>query len=82
MTELYDLSAHELGHAYRNRSLSPVEVVQAVLGHMARWEPHLQATYLLRPDLALEQARASQARWLRGEARGPLDGVPTTIKEN
>ncbi|MGH8819871.1 MAG: amidase [Rhodoferax sp.] len=82
MTELYELSAHELGHAYRNRSLSPVEVVQAVLGHMARWEPHLQATYLLRPDLALEQARASQARWLRGEARGPLDGVPTTIKEN
>ena len=55
MAALYDLSARELGRAYRERSLSPVEVVQAVLGHMARWEPHLQATYLLRPDLALEQ---------------------------
>lgn len=82
MTEPYDLSARELGHAYRNRSLSPVEVVQAVLGHMARWEPHLQASYLLRPDLALAQARASEARWLRGEPCGVLDGVPVTIKEN
>ncbi|WP_420821432.1 amidase [Rhodoferax sediminis] len=79
---LYDLSAQELGRAYRERSLSPVEVVQAVLAHIARWEPHLHATYLLRPDAALEQARASQARWQRGEARGPLDGVPVTIKEN
>ncbi|HXE21722.1 MAG TPA: amidase [Rhodoferax sp.] len=82
MTEPYDLSACELGHAYRNRSLSPVEVVQAVLGHMACWEPHLQASYLLRPDLALTQARASEARWQRGEPCGPLDGVPVTIKEN
>lgn len=82
MTEPYDLSARELGHAYRNRSLSPVDVVQAVLGHMARWEPHLQASYLLRPDLALAQARASEARWQRGEPCGVLDGVPVTIKEN
>jgi aspartyl-tRNA(Asn)/glutamyl-tRNA(Gln) amidotransferase subunit A len=82
VTELYDLSARELGHAYRNRSLSPVEVAQAVLGHMARWEPHLQASYLLRPDLALAQARASEARWQRGEPCGVLDGVPVTIKEN
>jgi aspartyl-tRNA(Asn)/glutamyl-tRNA(Gln) amidotransferase subunit A len=79
---LHDLSAQELVSAYRERSLSPVEVTQAVLDHVARWEPHLQATWLLRPEAALEQARASEARWRRGEPLGPLDGVPTTIKEN
>jgi aspartyl-tRNA(Asn)/glutamyl-tRNA(Gln) amidotransferase subunit A len=49
---------------------------------MERWEPHIRATYLLRPEHALAQARASEARWLRGEPQGPLDGVPVTIKEN
>ncbi|RYF27636.1 MAG: amidase [Comamonadaceae bacterium] len=82
MTALHDLPAHELLAAYRQRQLSPVEVTQAVLEHVARWEPHLQATYLLRPDAALAQARASEARWLRGTPQGLLDGVPATLKEN
>ena len=78
---LHDLGVHALLAAYRRRTLSPVEVTQAVLAHMARWEPHLHATYLLRPDAALAQARASEARWQRGEPCGALDGVPVTVKE-
>lgn len=82
MTALHDLSARELLAAYRTHSLSPVEVTQDVLDHIARWEPHLCATYLLRPDAALAQARASEARWRAGRPQGLLDGVPATIKEN
>ena len=81
-SQLYELSASELIDAYSRGTISPVEVVRSVLDHIDRWEPHLQATYLLRPDLALDQAHASQARWHRREPCGPLDGVPTTIKEN
>jgi aspartyl-tRNA(Asn)/glutamyl-tRNA(Gln) amidotransferase subunit A len=79
---LHELSAPALIQAYGRRELSPVEVAQSVLGHIERWEHRLQALYLLRPDLVLEQARASEARWMRGEPRGRLDGVPVTIKEN
>ena len=79
---LHDLSARELVAAYRDGTLSPVEVTQDVLAHVARWEPHLQATWLLRPEAALDQARSSEARWRNGAPLGPLDGVPTTIKEN
>ncbi len=82
MTALHDLPAPDLLAAYRQRTLSPVEVTQAVLAHMERWEPHIRATYLLRPEHALAQARQSEARWLRGEPLGLLDGVPVTIKEN
>jgi aspartyl-tRNA(Asn)/glutamyl-tRNA(Gln) amidotransferase subunit A len=81
-TALHDLPAHALLAAYRSKTLSPVEVTQAVLAHIERWEPALHATWLLRPEAALQQARASEARWLRGEPLGLLDGVPTTIKEN
>ncbi|MDO8276718.1 MAG: amidase, partial [Burkholderiaceae bacterium] len=72
---LHTLSARELLAAYRARSLSPVAVMQSVLDHVARWEPHLRASYLLRPEAALAGARASEARWLKGEPCGALDGV-------
>jgi aspartyl-tRNA(Asn)/glutamyl-tRNA(Gln) amidotransferase subunit A len=79
---LHELSAAELIAGYRARAFSPAEVTRAVLGHVERWEHHLHALYLLRPELALQQARASEARWLRGAPLGPLDGVPVTIKDN
>lgn len=81
-TALHDLSAVELLDLYRRRSLSPVEVVRAVLDRIARWEPVLKAAYALDPDAALAAARDSEARWGRGEPQGPLDGVPAMIKEN
>jgi aspartyl-tRNA(Asn)/glutamyl-tRNA(Gln) amidotransferase subunit A len=82
MTPLHTLSAIEMLAAYASKALSPVEVTQAVLAHIDRCEPRLQATYALDPDGALAQARASEARWLKGEPQGALDGVPATVKEN
>ena len=79
---LHDWSAPELLAGFARGELSPVEVTQSVLDQIERWEPHLHASYLLRPELALSQARASEARWRRGEPCGPLDGVPVTLKEN
>ncbi|MDN3919468.1 amidase [Roseateles violae] len=78
---LHELSAVELLQAYRARTLSPVEVLQATLAHIERWEPRLRALYAFDPEAALAQARASEARWRRGEALA-LDGLPLTLKEN
>lgn len=78
----HQLSAVQLLQAYHARELSPVEVTHALLAHIERWEPHLCASYLLRPEAALAQARASEQRWLRGAPCGLLDGVPVTLKEN
>ena len=76
------MSAVALLKAYRSRALSPVEAMEDVLARIAAFEPHIHATYLLEPERALEEARASEQRWRRGEPAGPLDGVPTTIKDN
>ncbi len=80
--KLHDLPATALLEAYASKTLSPVEVTRAVLDHIARWEPHLHATYALDADAALTQAQASQTRWMKGAPQGTLDGVPTMIKEN
>ncbi|WKB51398.1 amidase [Eleftheria terrae] len=76
------LTAAELAALYRRRAASPVEVTRAALAHIASWEPHLRAAYALDPEAALAQAAAAEARWLRGEPQGPLDGVPAMLKEN
>jgi aspartyl-tRNA(Asn)/glutamyl-tRNA(Gln) amidotransferase subunit A len=82
LSDLHALGAGELADAYRTGQLSPVAVTQAVLEHVARWEPHLQASYLLRPERALALARESEARWRKGQPLSALDGVPYTLKEN
>lgn len=79
---LHDLSAMALADGYRRGEFSPVDATRSVLDHVARWEPHLQALFLLRPELALQRARESEERWRRGAPIGPLDGVPVTIKDN
>ncbi len=79
---LHALSAIEMLAAYASKALSPLEVTRAVLQQIERCEPHLCAMYALDPQGALAQAEASQARWLKGEPQGVLDGVPVTLKEN
>ncbi|WP_435606836.1 amidase [Pseudomonas knackmussii] len=81
MTALHDLTAIQLLALYRSRQLSPVEYLDHLLAHIQRWEPHLCALYAFAPERAMEEARASEARWLKGEPCGELDGVPVTIKE-
>ncbi len=82
MPDLADLSALELVSAYQARSLSPVEVTDAVLARIEACEPKLNALWAYAPAAARASARASEARWAKGEAAGPIDGVPLTIKEN
>ena len=82
MTAIHDLSASELSAAYGRGDLSPVEVTRAVLEHIDRWEPKVNAMYLLHREPALAAARESEARWRAGAPLSAIDGVPATIKEN
>ncbi len=81
MPDPADLSAVELLDAYRSKALSPVEVTEAVIARIELCEPKIKALYAYQPEAARAAAKASEARWMKGEAL-PLDGVPGTIKEN
>ena len=68
VTSLHDLSAVDLIAGYRAKQFSPSEVLEEVLAHVAVWEPHIKALYLLRSrrrarrrqglDRALAEGRA------------------------
>src|SRR5215211_6096946 len=82
VTSLHDLSAVDLIAGYRARQFSPSEVLDDLLSHIAKWEPHIKALYAFDPKGARAVAKASTDRWHRDEPTGVLDGVPVTIKDN
>ncbi len=74
-------SAAGLGERYRARALSPVEVARLLFERLDALQPKINAFCLVDRDGAMAAAQASEVRWMRGEPRGPLDGVPATIKD-
>jgi aspartyl-tRNA(Asn)/glutamyl-tRNA(Gln) amidotransferase subunit A len=82
MAAIHECSAAELAQAFASGELSPVHAARAILERIGAWEPRINAMYRIHHDAALEQARASEARWRAGRPLSALDGVPVTIKEN
>src|SRR2546430_8653204 len=78
--DLCSLSATELLDGYRKHELSPIEVTRAVLARIEKLNPVLNAFNLV-SERALDDAKASEARWMAGQPKGLLDGVPLTIKD-
>jgi len=74
-------SATDLLIAYRAQTLSPVEATAAALARIDAHDELLNAYLLVDHDGALAAARESEARWAKGEPRGLVDGVPTSIKD-
>lgn len=80
-SDLADCSASQLLDLYRGGQASPVQATEAVLARIARHNPALRAFCVVDHEAALASARASEARWQQGAPCGPLDGVPTSIKD-
>jgi aspartyl-tRNA(Asn)/glutamyl-tRNA(Gln) amidotransferase subunit A len=80
MSDLCSLSAAQLLEKYVRRELSPVEVTKAVVSRIEKLNPKLNAFCFLNKE-ALKDAEASEKRWMSGQPRGLLDGVPVSIKD-
>ena len=80
MSDLSSESLTRLAELVRGREISPVEVLQAHLDRVDLLNPKLNAVVTLAPD-AMEKAKEAVAAIARGDALGPLHGVPVTIKD-
>ncbi len=81
MSDTAYLSAVDLIEGFRAKRLSPVDAVSAALGRIEAHDPKLNAFCHVDGDAAMAAARASEARWMRAEPVGRLDGVPISIKD-
>jgi amidase len=82
MTDLWTLSAAEQARLIRTRAASAREVVAAVLARHRATHAAINAVVELCDDEALAAADEADRAVARGEALGPLHGVPVTIKVN
>lgn len=82
MEELIYASAATIARAIRDKRVSAVEMVEAYLERMAAVHPALNAVVCLAAERARAEARAADQALLLGGPRGPLHGVPMTIKDS
>ena len=80
-TDLCYMSATELLDAYREKTLSPVEVTEAILDRIERVNPALNAFVTITSERARADAQTAERAWMQGEATGALTGVPISIKD-
>jgi len=76
------MSLSEIASAVRERRVSAVEMVRTSLERIERLNPPLNAVIGTRPEEALAEAEALDARIVAGEDPGPLAGVPLLVKDN
>ena len=81
MPDVATLSAHELAAALRRRELSSRELLDHYLDRIDRLNPALNAVVILDREGARRAADAADAALARGDAVGPLHGLPMTIKD-
>jgi Asp-tRNA(Asn)/Glu-tRNA(Gln) amidotransferase A subunit family amidase len=77
---LTTLPAVELARLIVRRDLSPIELVEAHLERIESINPLLNAFVFVDAKSARQQARAAENAVMRGDALGPLHGVPLSIK--
>jgi aspartyl-tRNA(Asn)/glutamyl-tRNA(Gln) amidotransferase subunit A len=81
MTNLAFTSATELAGMVARRDVSPVELVDMVLDRIQRSQPALNAFITICADEARAAAKTAEAAVMRGDALGPLHGVPFAVKD-
>ena len=79
--DIHLMSLVELADAIAARQLSAVEVVNATVARAKRLQPVLNCFISLQAEAALESAAAADAALARGDAPGPLHGVPLAHKD-
>ena len=82
MAELTALPASALAERIATRRISARETVEAHLRRIDEVDGAINAVVALDAEAALAQASERDAELARGVTRGPLHGVPFTVKDN
>jgi amidase len=78
--ELTHRSAADLAASIRRREVTCVELMDAHLAAIERWNPSVNAVVAVAPDARTQAATADRAL-ATGIEPGPLHGVPFTVKD-
>jgi len=80
--DLHSLPIEELAPLVRRRKASPIELTRAYLQRVEKLNPALNAYITVTAERALADARRAEREIQRGQYRGPLHGIPISLKDN
>lgn len=80
--DLHVASATAIARAIRERRLTAADAVDACLARIAEVDPRLRAVVHLDAEGARRAAEQADVEAARGAFRGPLHGVPITVKDS
>ena len=81
MLDLNRATIVEAGREMAAGRLSPVELVETTLRRIERLNPTLKAYLTVCGEYAMERARQAEAEMTSGRYRGPLHGIPYSLKD-
>ncbi len=81
-SELAFLSIEQAARLLRRREITPLDLVEASLARVERLNASLYAFLTVLAEDARRLAKAAEREILRGRARGPLHGIPVSLKDN
>ncbi|XQU70175.1 Indoleacetamide hydrolase [Cupriavidus sp. H18C1] len=79
--QLTSLSAVELRRLIGARQISPVELLEACIARIERYNPLINAITATCYERAREEARAAEQAVMRGDTLGLLHGLPLGVKD-
>src|SRR5262249_48100130 len=79
--EITSMSIREAAELGRRKKVSPVELTRACLMRIEQFNPALNAFITVMAEAALAQARTAEAEIQKGMWRGPLHGIPLSLKD-
>lgn len=79
--DLCYLPAHEALARFRAKTLSPVELMQAVIARAEAVQEQVKAFTYTHFDEAMDLARKAEAKYARGQRTRALEGLPIGIKD-
>ncbi|MEM8840378.1 MAG: amidase [Pseudomonadota bacterium] len=79
--DLCYMPATEAIARFADKTLSPVELMEATIARAEAVEPGVNALTFTHFDAAMSQAKVAEARYGAGAPIGPLDGLPVGIKD-
>jgi aspartyl-tRNA(Asn)/glutamyl-tRNA(Gln) amidotransferase subunit A len=80
--DLTGLTLRQAGEFLRRRAVSPIELTQACLRRIEKYNPLINAFITVTADSALATAKKMEEEGRKGKWRGPLHGIPIALKDN
>ncbi len=82
ISEIVKLKVSEILELYSSGELSPRDVMSTHLSHCEQRNSEINAVFDIREEYAIQKAKESEERWLKGMPIGPLDGIPVLLKDS